>query len=120
MAEAPYVCVMCFATGAPWSEKQLGKRDFGSFMTQHSGVGSECIPTQSLDDEFCCAFPSRNGSNSMLKGPTASPPIIGDEKTSRGVGRVIIAVRGVTAPKEWTNEKREVYIPLSVRPGANF
>lgn len=120
MDSAPYICVMCFRTGAPWSEDELGKTNFASFMRDRFRSGSECVPSEIQDAEFCCAFPTRNGSNSMLKGPDAGTSMIGCEKISREGGRVTMAVRGLTAPKEWTNEKREVYIPFSVRPGANF
>ena len=120
MASAHYICVMCLNTGAPWSEDKLGRTDFPSFMKEKFKFGSECVPLQCQDAEFCCAFPSRNGSNSMLKGPDAGTRTIGCEKICREGGRVIIAVRGVKAPSAWTNAKCDVYNPFLHEPAQNF
>ena len=53
----------------------------------------EGIPSEPQDREFCCAYPTRNGSNSMIKGKAACfHPKAGE------AGRVIIAVRNIRMP----------------------
>ena len=111
---------MCLNTGAPWSEDKLGRTDFPSFMRYKFKSGSECVPLQCQDAEFCCAFPTRNGSNSMLKGPDASTRMSGCDKICREGGRVIIAVRGVKAPSAWTNAECDVYNSFLHERAQNF
>ena len=71
MERTPYALISCLATGAPWNEQTWGTT-FEDFM--HSTFGSFVeggVPSQGQDSEFSCAFPSRNGSNSMVKGSSA-------------------------------------------------
>ena len=113
MTMAPYVCISCFATGAPWSEQKQGMT-YDEFMAKSFGFESDWgTPTQGQDQEFCCAHPSRNGSNSLLKGLDACLPAIADQNVPRETGRVIIAIRGLLLS---TNAADSVYYPVSSSP----
>ena len=93
MAKNPYVFITCLATGAPWCEQSEGTA-FAYFM--HTTFGSSIVggvPSQVQDMEFSCAHPTRNGSNSMLKGPSACfvPDVL-------ETPRVVFTVRGLWLP----------------------
>ena len=52
MTTAQYVCVSCFATGAPWSEQNKGKL-FDVFMSETFGTTiASGVPSQGQDMEF--------------------------------------------------------------------
>ena len=90
MARVPYALVACFSTGAPWSE-QLPGTDFHDFMRRSFGSTVENgSPSQPQDLEFSCAFPTRSGSNSLIKGASACHLPAGVERS-----RFVLAVRGL-------------------------
>ena len=94
MAKSPYVFVSLMGTGAPWSEQKEGTT-FEEWTEKHFGAklpaGAE--PSQEQDLEWCTAHPTRNGSNSMVKGSSACN-VIGGRETAR----IICAVRSVWFP----------------------
>ena len=94
MSQAPYAFVCCMATGAPWSEQQAGT-SFDEFMQRAFGCNVDGVPSEEQDVEFSCAHPSRNGSNSLMKGPQAC-----NHPDARETPRVIIAVRGLWRPRD--------------------
>ena len=72
MDSAPYLVVFCLHTGKPWSEEPKGK-EFRTWMEERFKTQCEWnIPPYEQDYEFCCAHPTRSGSNSMVKGPFRS------------------------------------------------
>ena len=88
-----YALVICLATGAPWSEQ---KRDmkWPEFLTKIFGeVIDGCEPYEEQDNEFCCGFPTKSGSNSYVKGKDACC----NDRVGE-CGRIIIAVRNVVFP----------------------
>ena len=90
MEKLPYALISCLATGAPWSEQTEGTT-FQDFMASTFGSSvAGGVPSQSQDMEFSCAHPSRNGSNSILKGASAC-----HFPDARETPRVIFAVRGL-------------------------
>ena len=91
MERTHYVFVTCLLTGAPWSEQpqKMTFKDFMKHTFESSIAGAE--PSQGQDYEFSCAHPTRNGSNSMLKGPNACIGIDDLQET----GRVIFSLRGL-------------------------
>ena len=97
MDNVPYLVVFCFATGKPWSE-ETRETEFRSWWNMK--FGSDCAWTirgSEQDEEFCCAYPTRSGSNSMVKDYSA----LAKDRTPEGKriprekGRVILALRRV-------------------------
>ena len=90
-----YVLVTCMGTGAPWSEQREGTT-FQTFLqdTLQQDIPNG-IPCEDQDAEFCCAYPSRNGSTCLQKGSSAcNVPVVAESP------RVIIAIRAIGFPQE--------------------
>ena len=93
MARTPYALITVLGTGAPWCEQETDTT-FEHFM--HATFGSTIVqglPSQAQDMEFSCAHPTRNGSNSMLKGSSAC-----FLSGARETPRIILTVRGLWMP----------------------
>ena len=90
----PYAFVTCLGTGAPWCE-QTEDTTFDDFMvTTFGSAVAGGVPSQHQDMEFSCAHPTRNGSNSLLKGPSACYV-----PEARETPRVVFSLRGLWLPK---------------------
>ena len=94
MAKHPYAFVTCLGTGAPWCE-QTEDTTFDDFMvTTFGSAVAGGVPSQHQDMEFSCAHPTRNGSNSLLKGASACYV-----PEARETPRVVFSLRGLCLPK---------------------
>ena len=89
----PYAFVTCLGTGAPGCE-QAANTPFDRFMdTTFGSAVAGGVPSQHQDMEFSCAHPTRNGSNSLLKGPSACYV-----PEARETPRVVFSLRGLWLP----------------------
>ena len=93
MAMHPYAFVTCLGTGAPWRE-QIEDTAFDDFMVATFGSAiAGGVPSQRQDMEFSCAHPTRNGSNSLLKGASACYV-----PEARETPRIVFSLRGLWLP----------------------
>ena len=119
MDTIPYLLVFSFATGKPWSE-ETQETEFCSWWKRR--FGSDCawtIRRSEQDEEFCCAYPTRSGANSMVKDYSA----LAKDRTPEGTriprekGRVILALRRVLLPQ---NMPPKINIPPPDAHKSNF
>ena len=90
MEEACYAFVTCLATGGPWSEQER-TTSFAEFMLKTFNTAHVPFrPAEDQDQEFTCAYPARNGSNSLLKASSAC-----DFRSAVETPRTVIAVRAM-------------------------
>ena len=109
MARTPYAFITVLGTGAPWCEQETDTT-FEHFMrTTFGSTIRQGLPSEAQDMEFSCAHPTRNGSNSMLKGSSAC-----FLRGARETPRIILAVRGFWMPEGETEIIRSPELGRSV------
>ena len=95
-AHGSYVLVCCMGTGKPWSEHPAGHTWETFQKDTYPSIVCSGTPSEGQDQEFCCAYPTRSGSNSMIKAKAVCG-VEGAHETPR----LIVSVRKVLFPERY-------------------